>query len=102
MNIRLEYSVAEGKFKQVPETDRTNSAKGYKTLCCFLLEERATRFTQAMLIKYPQLNSRGSQCYPSLLTLREEVYEFVKEDMKVMEEQMNRIYKRRVQLFNKE
>jgi hypothetical protein len=100
MNIRLEYSQREGKFIQAQATDQTDVAKGYKTICCFVAVERATRFTQAIIIKYPELNSNARQSFPSFSTMKDELYKFITEDIKVLEEHMNTTFQRRVQLFN--
>ncbi|MFY9308501.1 MAG: hypothetical protein WAQ28_05550 [Bacteroidia bacterium] len=100
MNIRLEYSPIEGKFKQAQATDKTDVAKGYRTLCCFVQAERAKRFTQAVQIKFPELNDH-SKPYPLFTTMRDELQLFITEDVKLLEEQMNTTYKRRAALFSK-
>lgn len=100
MNIRLEYSPIEGKFKQAQATDQTDISKGYRMLFCFVQAERATRFTQAILIKYPELND-NSKPYPLFTTMRDELHQFITEDVKLLEEQMNTTYKRRSELFSK-
>lgn len=100
MNIRLEYSQLEGKFNQEQATDPIEVTKGYKALCCFVSIERADRFIAAIQIKYPELNSSNWQTFPSFFTLKDELYQFITEDVKVLEEHMNTTYKRREQLFN--
>jgi len=101
MNIRLEYSQAEGKFNQAQAADPVNVEEGYKTLCCFIAAERATRFTQAILSKYPEFNAGNRTPFPSFSTMKNELYEFVAEDIKVLEQHMNTAYQRRKQLFTK-
>lgn len=100
MNIRLEYSETEGKFNQAQAADPTDVAKGYKTLCCFVAVERATRFTDAVLIKYPELSSGTGQSFPSFSAMKDELYQFVAEDIRLLEQHMNTTYKRRKQIFN--
>lgn len=100
MNVRLEYSPIEGKFNQAQATDSTNVAKGYRTLCCFVNAERTLRFTQAIEIKYPVLHSGTGQPFLSFATMKNELYHFLAEDIKVLEEHMNKTYQRRKQLLN--
>lgn len=100
MNTRLEYSPTEGKFNQAQPIDQQNVARGYKTLCCFVNVERASRFTDAILIKYPELSSCTGQSFPSFSQMKDELYQFLAEDIKILEEHMNTTFKRRVQLLN--
>ena len=100
MNIRLEYSSIEGKFNQAQATDKIDTAKGYQTLCCFINSERALRFTQAVLEKYPQLNSCAEQSFPAFSVMKDELYRFVQEDVQLLEQHMNKTYERRKQLFS--
>lgn len=99
-NIRLEYSLIEGKFNHAQATDTTDVAKGYRTLCCFVQGERAMRFTQAIQTKYPELNDH-SKPYPLFTTIKDELHQFLAEDVKLLEEQMNTTYLRRAALFAK-
>ena len=99
MDIRLEYSDTEGKFNQAQATDQVDVVKGYKTLCCFVNVERANRFTGAILIKYPELSSGTGQSFPSFSTMKDELYQFLAEDIKILEDNMNKTFKRRVHLF---
>ncbi|MGE0566420.1 MAG: hypothetical protein AB7O73_00610 [Bacteroidia bacterium] len=99
MNIRLEYSQTEGKFNHVQAFDFIEVTKGYRTLCCFVNAERALRFTQAVEIKYPELNS-NSKLFPSFSTMKDELYHFMAEDIQVLEQHMSKTYQRRKQLFN--
>ena len=101
MNIRLEYSQTEGKFNQAQANDPINVDKGYKTLCCFIESERAVRFTQSVTIKYPALASSDTHAFPSFSAMKDELYHFVEEDIKVLEEQMSSTYKRRKEIFSK-
>lgn len=99
MNTRLEYSPTEGKFNQAQPEDQQDVARGYKTLCCFVNVERANRFTDAILIKYPELSSGTGKPFPPFSIMKDELYQFLAEDIKVLEEHMNTTFKRRVQLF---
>jgi hypothetical protein len=100
MNVRLEYSPIEGRFNQAQASDPINIAKGYRMLCCFVNAERALRFTQAIEIKFPQLYSGTGQPFPSFSTMKDELYHFLAEDIKVLEEHMNKTYQRRKNLLN--
>lgn len=100
MNIRLEYSPIEGKFNQAQATDKTDVAKGYRMLCCFVQAERAIHFTEAIQNKYPELSDH-SKPYPLFTTIKDELYQFLAEDVKLLEEHMNTTYKRRAALFSK-
>jgi hypothetical protein len=100
MNIRLEYSQTEGKFNPAQATDQVDISKGYKTLCCFVNAEKATRFTQAIIIKHPELNSGTGRLFPSFSIMKDELYHFLAEEIKILEDHMNTTYKRRKQLFN--
>ena len=100
MNIRLEYSQIEGKFNQAQAADPIEVAKGYRILCYFVNAERATRFTQGIIIKHPELSSCAGQPFPSFSTMKDELCQFLTEDIKILEEHMNTTYKRRKQLFN--
>lgn len=100
MNIRLEYSPIEGKFNQAQATDKIDSTKGYQMLCCFLNSERALRFTQAVQEKYPQLNSGAGHPFPAFSVMKDELYQFVQEDVQLLEQHMNKTYERRKQLFS--
>lgn len=101
MNIRLEYSDTEGKFNQAQATNQVEVVKGYKTLCCFVEPEKATRFIHTITAKYPQLNEGNGQPYPSHSTMRKDLFHFMAEEIKQLEEHMAITYKRRVQLFTK-
>lgn len=100
MNIRLEYSELEGKFTQAQAPDKTDVAKGYRTLCCFVNAEKALRFIQAIEEKYPNLNSGTGHPFPSFSLMRSELYQFLQEDIKLLEQHMNKTYERRKQLFS--
>lgn len=100
MNIRLDYSPIEGKFNQAQATDSINVAKGYRMLCCFVNAEKSLRFTQAIEIKYPELNSGTGQPFPSFSTMKDELYHFLAEDIKLLEGHMNKTYQRRKQLLS--
>ena len=100
MNIRLEYSQTEGKFNLVEIADQVDVAKGYKTLCCFVAMEKAVRFTDAIHSKYPKLSSGTVQSFPSFSKMKDELYDFLVEDIKIQTQHMDRTYKRRVQLLN--
>ncbi len=99
MEIRLEYSPTEGKFKQSQAEDPADNIKDYKTLCCFVNVERATRFTQAIQIKYPELSSAANQGFPSFSIIKNELYQFMAEDIKALEQHMDITYKRRANLL---
>jgi len=101
MNIRLEYSDKEGKFNQAQATDQVDVAKGYKTLCCFVEPQKAKRFIETIAAKYPQLNESNGQPFPSHSTMRKDLFHFMAEEIKQLEEHMAITYKRRVQLFTK-
>lgn len=94
MDIRLEYSQTEGKFKQAQLIDQIDVAKGYKTLCCYISKVRATRFCKQMLAKHPKLNAKSSQDYPLLTSLKRELYHFIAEEIYELEEKINNPYKR--------
>lgn len=100
MNIRLEYSEIEGKFNQAQASDKTDVAKGYRTLCCFVNAERALRFVQAIEEKYPNLNSGSNHPFPSFSLMKNELYQFLQEDVQLLEQHMNKTYERRKQLFS--
>ncbi|MBI2271031.1 MAG: hypothetical protein HYU69_11865 [Bacteroidetes bacterium] len=100
MHARLEYSAAEGKFNQAQPEDQTDVAKGYRTLCCFVNVERANRFTGAIHIKYPELSSGTGQSFSSFSVMKDELYQFLAEDIKLLEQHMNTTFKRRIQLLN--
>lgn len=100
MNIRLEYSPNEGKFNQAQATDPIQVAKGYRTLCCFVNAERASRFTDAIINKYPELNSSGGQSFPSFSIIRDELQQFIVEDVAMLEQHMNKSYQRRKNILN--
>ncbi len=99
MNIRLEYSETEGKFNQAQATDSINVERGYRTVCCFVNDERALRFTQAIEIKYPELQSANGHYFPSFSKIKDELYHFMAEDIKVLEQHMSQTYQRQKQLF---
>lgn len=98
MNIRLEYSPLEGKFNLAQAADTINAAKAYQTLCCFVNAERANRFTDAMVLKHPELNT-AEQPFPSFATMKDELYQFMAEDIRILEQHMDKTYQRRKQLF---
>lgn len=100
MNIRLEYSPIEGKFNQAQATDHIQIAKGYKTLCCFVNAERASRFTNAIINKYPELNSPTGQPFPSFSIMRDELQQFIVEDVAMLEQHMSNSYQRRKNILN--
>ena len=100
MNIRLEYSELEGKFNQAEAPDKTDIAKGYRTLCCFVNAERALRFVQAIEEKYPNLNSGTGHPFPSFSLMKDELYQFLREDIELLEQHINKTYERRKQLFS--
>lgn len=100
MNIRLEYSPIEGKFNQAQASDSIDVEKGYRLLCCFVNAERALRFTHAIEIKYPELQSGTGQSFPSFSRMKDELYQFLAEDIKVLEQHMDKTYQRRKQLLN--
>ena len=100
MNIRLEYSQTDGKFNLAEAADQVDIAKGYKALCCFVATEKAVRFTDAIHSKYPKLSSGIGQSFPSFSIMKDELYHFLVEDIKIHTQHMDRTYKRRVQLLN--
>lgn len=101
MNIRLEYSQALGQFNQAQATDQTDTAKGYKTVCCFTSSERATRFVYAMTEKYPVLRDGQQQGFPSWDLMKEELLHFLEEDIRLFNEHMAKTFQRRKSLFHK-
>lgn len=100
MNIRLEYSQAEGKFKLSEFTDQVDVTKGYKALCSFVATEKAVGFTDAIHSKYPKLSSGTDRSFLSFSKMKDELYHFLVEDIKIQTQHMDRTYKRRVQLIN--
>lgn len=98
MNIRLEYSPIEGKFNLAKAADTINVAKGYRTLCCFVNAERANRFTDAMILKHPEFNNTDKS-FPSFNAMKDELYQFMAEDIRILEQHMDKTYQRRKQLY---
>jgi len=101
MNIRLEYSLTEGKFRQVQPSEKMDKVKDYELLCCFIEKGRAARFIQAILLKYRELEDLSNRANPPLALLKEELEQFVTEDLQLLEERMNSTYKRRLELLTK-
>ena len=101
MNIRLEYSPTEGKFRQSQPSEKMDKVKDYELLCCFIEKERAARFVQAILLKYRDLEDLSNREHPPLVLLKEELEQFVTEDMQLLEEHMSSAYKRRLELLAK-
>lgn len=101
MNIRLEYSEIEGRLNLVPATEKTNLENEYRTLCSFVNPEQAARFIGAMQEKYPALNFAKGIPFPCFCQLKEELHQFMKEKVQLLEQHMTETFKRRRQLFKK-
>jgi len=100
MHTRLEYSPQRGTFNLAQASDQPDMEKGYKTLCCFINTERAGRFIGAMEARYPQLSGQGSEALPSLADMKSELYFFIEEDIRLLEQHMASTFKRRALIFN--
>ena len=77
MNIRLEYSPSEGKFKQVCPERLMLKAEGYYTLCCHMPAQKATSFQKIVKEKFPCLLNPSSGTFPTLKMLKQELNEFM-------------------------
>ena len=77
MNIRLEYSPSEGKFKQVLPELLMLKTEGYYTLCCHISYRKAEAFQNRVREKFPSLLNGSSGAFPSLKILQQELNEFM-------------------------
>ena len=100
MNTRLEYSDRLGKFNQAQALDATDHANGYKTICSLIDVERANRFIVEMNIRYPQLNAKHPSPIPSFKEIKSEIFQFIKRDIQLLEQEMDQKFRRRSKLFN--
>ncbi len=100
MNIRLEYSEQLGKFNQAQALDATDHINGYQTICCLIDIERANRFIVEMNIRYPQLSTCSPYPIPTYKEIKSEIFQFIKRDIKLLEEEMDKKFRRRSKLFN--
>jgi hypothetical protein len=100
MNTRLEYSDHLGKFNQAQALDATDYINGYKTICSLIDVERANRFVVEMNIRYPQLNAKHPFPIPSLKEIKSEIFQFIKRDIQLLEQEMDKKFRRRSKLFN--
>lgn len=100
MNTRLEYSPLTGTFNLAQASDQSDTEKGYKTLCCFINTQRAERFIHAMEHRYPQLSGRCHDAFPSVADMKSELYFFIDEDIRLLEQHMTSTFKRRALIFN--
>lgn len=101
MDIRLEYSPLTGQFNQAKATDTPDVANGFKTLCCFVNAYRATSFIEAIQVKYPDLKKQNSCSYLTLSEMKHELFEFIEEDIKLLDQHMNNTFQRRQSILNK-
>jgi hypothetical protein len=100
MNTRLEYSQLLGKFNQANTLDTIDITNGYKTICSLIDVERANRFIVEMNIRYPQLNTSTPHPIPTLLEIKSEIFQFIKRDIQLLEQEMDKCFRRRSKLFN--
>jgi hypothetical protein len=100
MNTRLEYSEQLGKFNQAQALDATDKINGYKTICSLIDVERANRFIVEMNIRYPQLMAQQPHTLPSLKEIKAEMFQFIKRDIRLLEQEMDKKFRRRSKLFN--
>ena len=100
MNIRLEYSPLLGQFNQAKANDRPDEAKGFKTLCCFVSSDRAARFIEAVVRKFPVLDGHGATQFPALQEIKTELLHFIEEDVKLLQQHMSSTFQRRSSILN--
>jgi hypothetical protein len=100
MNTRLEYSQLLGKFNQAQAMDTPDYANGYKTICSLIDVERANRFIVEMNIRYPQLNTSKPHPIPTFQEIKLEIFQFIKRDILLLEQEMDKRFRRRSKLFN--
>lgn len=100
MNTRLEYSEQLGKFNQAQILDVTDHINGYQTICSLIDVERANRFIVEMNIRYPQLDAKHPCAIPSLKEIKSEIFQFIKRDIQLLEQEMDKKFRRRSKLFN--
>ena len=100
MNIRLEYSQLIGAFKQAKPLEQTDSEKGFFIICCIIDDERANRFINEMIRKHPQLNRFQLDGFPTLKEIKIELFQFIKRDIQLLEQEMDKQFRRRSKLFN--
>lgn len=100
MNTRLEYSEQFGKFNQAQALDATDHTNGYKTICSSIDVERANRFIVEMNLRYPQLSKDQPHSPPSLKEIKAEIFQFIKRDIQLLEQEMDKKFRRRSKLFN--
>lgn len=99
-HVRLEYSSVLGQFNKAEATDTPDVANGFKTLCCFVDTYRATSFIEAIQVKYPDLKKQNSRSYLMVSEMKQELFEFIEEDIKFLGQHMNTTFKRRQSLLN--
>jgi hypothetical protein len=100
MNTRLEYSELLGKFNQAHAMDATDEVNGYKTICSLIDIERANRFIVEMNIRYPQFNNSKPLPIPTYREIKSEIFQFIKRDIQLLENEMDKRFLRRSKLFN--
>jgi hypothetical protein len=100
MNTRLEYSEPLGKFNQAQVLDATDHTNGYKTICSLIDVERANRFVVEMNLRYPQLSAQQPLNPPTLREIKAEIFQFIKRDIQLLEQEMDKKFRRRSKLFN--
>src|SRR5579872_4146339 len=99
MRIQLEYSSMTGCLHYGTANQEPDAANGYQLVCKDVPLERTNQFTEWLLEKFPFINSKKNVIYPDIITIRKEFYEFLKLDMQQVEIDMDKMYRRRVEIL---
>lgn len=99
MNIRLEYSPSTGQFNQIKDHDKSEIDAGFNVIGRFVNAERARRFTEFAIHKYPALAIEEANEYPSMEQLKKELLYFLGEEIRLLNEEMSKSYERRKAIY---
>ena len=102
MKVRLEYSQAAGTFDLLGSKTKSNAASIHKSLEDFIEPEKACRFMERMLMKYPQLSKTPFRnTFPSFDEIKKQYEEFLTEEKSDTQKQMALISEHREKVFAK-
>lgn len=99
MNIRLEYSPTTGQFKLAKISDKPDIENGFNSIGSFVNAERARRFTEFAIAKYPSLAIDQAEEYPSIDLLKKDLLHFLGEEIRLLNEHMSASFTRRKAVY---
>lgn len=96
--IRLDYSPATGQFKYCAFQQAIDLGNGFVNLWSSVNPERASRFVDCMIEKYPGL-ATPEGVKPTLLVLKTEIFEFVELELQNTLTQLKGLNRHRSQTY---